>query len=46
MRSTQRMKNQMFVYLASCFYLILLELECFSEERTWKLQGLRYLLNV
>ncbi|MEW5692854.1 MAG: hypothetical protein AB1765_06125 [Candidatus Hydrogenedentota bacterium] len=33
LRSTQRMKNQMFVYLASCFYLISLELQCFSEER-------------
>ncbi|MEW5693283.1 MAG: hypothetical protein AB1765_08300 [Candidatus Hydrogenedentota bacterium] len=31
LRSTQRMKNQMFVYLASCFYLISLELQCFSK---------------
>ncbi|MEW5693385.1 MAG: hypothetical protein AB1765_08835 [Candidatus Hydrogenedentota bacterium] len=35
LRSTQGMKNQMFVYLASCFYLILLELQCFSEEIRW-----------
>ncbi|MEW5692843.1 MAG: hypothetical protein AB1765_06070 [Candidatus Hydrogenedentota bacterium] len=32
LRSTQSRKNQMFVYLASCFYLILLELQRFSEE--------------
>ncbi|MEW5693124.1 MAG: hypothetical protein AB1765_07495 [Candidatus Hydrogenedentota bacterium] len=35
LRSTQSMKNQMFVYLASCFYLILLELQRFSEESVY-----------